>query len=58
MDPHNLYIYNSLTSSKEKFDILKVEGDPPLVIGTYERVKKILERIEFSPARPGRPKTT
>ena len=44
------------TSSKEKFDILKVEGDPPLVIGTYERVKKILERIEFSPARPGRPR--
>jgi hypothetical protein len=40
----------------EQFDMQTVEAYPPPEIGSYDRIKKILERIEFSPARPGRPR--
>jgi hypothetical protein len=42
----------------EQFDMQTVEAYPPPEIGSYDRIKKILERIEFSPARPGRPRKT
>ncbi|MDA7758031.1 hypothetical protein N8920_09025, partial [Opitutales bacterium] len=41
----------------EKFNILMVEADPPPVVGSYERVEKILKRIRFNPATVGRPKS-
>ena len=42
---------------EEKFNILMVEADPPPLVGSYERVEKILKRIRFRPATVGRPKT-
>ena len=42
---------------EEKFNILMVEADPPSVVGSYERVVKILKRIRFNPATVGRPKS-
>lgn len=44
------------SNSDEKFNILMVEADPPSIIGTYERVQKILKRIGFNPSSLGRPK--
>ena len=40
---------------EEKFNILTVEADPPSVVGSYERVEKVLRRIGFNPAKAGRP---
>ena len=45
------------SESEEKFNILMVEADPPSVVGSYERVEKILKRIRFNPATVGRPKS-
>tara|TARA_B100000963_G_C22479146_1_gene603849 strand:+ start:172 stop:876 length:705 start_codon:yes stop_codon:yes gene_type:complete len=43
-------------SPEDEFDILMAEAVPPKVLGSYERVEKLLKRIGFNPAAVGRPK--
>ena len=56
---YEFLLKNTWKSSEpeEKFNILMVEADPPSVVGSYERVEKILKRIRFNPATVGRPKS-
>lgn len=55
---YEFLLKNTWKSSEpeEKFNILMVEADPPSVVGSYERVEKILKRILFNPATVGRPR--
>ena len=47
MDPHNLYIYNSLTSSKEKFKPLRKNS-----VGMYVCGPTVYNRVHIGNARP------
>jgi len=51
-----LKIYWKRGNPDDKFDFEKAENNPDPSVGSFERVKKMLERIGYNPAKPGRPK--
>jgi len=51
-----LAIYFKRENPDAKFDLEKEESNPNPKVGSFERVKKMLKRIGFNPAKPGRPK--
>ena len=51
-----LAIYWKRGNPDDKFDVEKAENNPDPSVGSFERVKKMLERIGYNPAKPGRPK--
>ena len=56
MFTHWPYIDHHIKTRRQMFDYLtKILG--PNRVGEYKRVEKFLQRIGFSPARPGRPRT-